>query len=56
MVQVAAARSKDIVWHFSREEVAGAARDAFEDAGLDIEVVHTVPEPIAGDHRPEAFD
>lgn len=54
--QVAAARGKDIEWHFSNEEVADAARDAFEDAGLDIEVVHTVPEPIAGERRPEAFD
>ncbi|MFI1416968.1 Tox-REase-5 domain-containing protein [Streptomyces sp. NPDC020731] len=54
--QVAAARGKDIEWHFSNEEVADAARDAFEDAGLDIEVVHTTPEPIAGDRRPEAFD
>ncbi|MFD7689308.1 Tox-REase-5 domain-containing protein [Streptomyces sp. NPDC059781] len=54
--QVAAARGKDIEWHFSNEEVADAARDAFEDAGLDIEVVHTAPEPIAGDRRPEAFD
>lgn len=54
--QVAAAQGKDIEWHFSNEEVADAARDAFEDAGLDIEVVHTAPEPIAGDRRPEAFD
>lgn len=54
--QVAAARGKDIEWHFSNEEVADAARDAFEDAGLDIEVVHTAPGPIAGDRRPEAFD
>ncbi|GHH90090.1 Tox-REase-5 domain-containing protein [Streptomyces capillispiralis] len=54
--QVEAARGKDVEWHFSNEEVADAARDAFEDAGLDIEVVHTDPEPIAGDRRPEAFD
>ncbi|WP_235618026.1 Tox-REase-5 domain-containing protein [Streptomyces sp. CB02400] len=54
--QVTAARGKDIEWHFSNEEVADAARDAFEDAGLDIEVVHTAPEPVAGDRRPEAFD
>lgn len=54
--QVEAARGKDVEWHFSNEEVADAARDAFEDAGLDIEVVHTAPEPIAGDRRPEAFD
>ncbi|GAA3495671.1 hypothetical protein GCM10019016_027710 [Streptomyces prasinosporus] len=54
--QVEAARGKDVEWHFSNEEVADAARDAFEDAGLDIEVVHTAPEPVAGDRRPEAFD
>lgn len=54
--QTEAARGKDVEWHFSNEEVADAARDAFEDAGLDIEVVHTSPEPIAGDRRPEAFD
>ncbi|MEU9355116.1 Tox-REase-5 domain-containing protein [Streptomyces griseoloalbus] len=54
--QVEAARGKDVEWHFSNEEVADAARDAFEDAGLDIEVVHTNPEPVAGDRRPEAFD
>ncbi|WP_030220398.1 Tox-REase-5 domain-containing protein [Streptomyces sp. NRRL WC-3626] len=54
--QTEAARGKDVEWHFSNEEVADAARDAFEDAGLDIEVVHTTPEPIAGDRRPEAFD
>ncbi|CAL9568603.1 hypothetical protein SUDANB15_04756 [Streptomyces sp. enrichment culture] len=54
--QVEAARGKDVEWHFSNEEVADAARDAFEDAGLDIEVVHTAPERVAGDRRPEAFD
>jgi hypothetical protein len=54
--QVEAARGKDVEWHFSNEEVADAARDAFEDAGLDIEVVHSAPEPVAGDRRPEAFD
>jgi Flp pilus assembly pilin Flp len=54
--QVEAARGKDVEWHFSNEEVADAARDAFEDAGLDIEVVHTAPKPVAGDRRPEAFD
>jgi hypothetical protein len=54
--QVEAARGRDVEWHFSNEEVADAARDAFEDAGLDIEVVHTDPERIAGDRRPEAFD
>ncbi|MFF8030266.1 Tox-REase-5 domain-containing protein [Streptomyces sp. NPDC016626] len=54
--QVAAARGKGIEWHFSNEEVADAARDAFEDAGLDIEVVHTAPDAVAGDRRPEAFD
>ncbi|WP_395574549.1 Tox-REase-5 domain-containing protein [Streptomyces sp. BK79] len=54
--QVEAARGKDVEWHFSNGEVADAARDAFEDAGLDIEVVHTSPEPVAGDRRPEAFD
>ncbi|MEU5222863.1 Tox-REase-5 domain-containing protein [Streptomyces toyocaensis] len=53
--QVSAAKGKDIEWHFSNEEVADAARDAFEDAGLDIEVVHTKPERVAGDRRPEAF-
>ncbi|MBQ1094071.1 Tox-REase-5 domain-containing protein [Streptomyces sp. B93] len=54
--QVEAARGKDVEWHFSNEEVADAARDAFEDAGLDIEVVHTRPEPTGGDRKPEAFD
>ncbi|MBT3151556.1 hypothetical protein HTV45_11785 [Streptomyces sp. CHD11] len=54
--QVSAANGKDIEWHFSNEEVADAARDAFEDAGLDIEVVHTRPDRIAGDRRPGAFD
>ncbi|GGW85537.1 hypothetical protein GCM10010297_02910 [Streptomyces malachitofuscus] len=54
--QVSAANGKDIEWHFSNEEVADAARDAFEDAGLDIEVVHTAPDRIAGDRKPEAFD
>ncbi|GAA2551423.1 hypothetical protein GCM10010398_43560 [Streptomyces fimbriatus] len=54
--QTEAARGKSIEWHFSNEEVADAARDVFEDAGLDIEVVHTAPEPVAGDRRPEAFD
>ncbi|MFD7277567.1 Tox-REase-5 domain-containing protein [Streptomyces sp. NPDC059862] len=54
--QSEAARGRGIEWHFSNPEVADAARDAFEDAGLDIEVVHTSPEPVAGDRRPEAFD
>lgn len=54
--QVSAANGKDIEWHFSNQEVADAARDAFDDAGLDIEVVHTQPDRIAGDRRPEAFD
>ncbi|MFJ5560002.1 Tox-REase-5 domain-containing protein [Streptomyces sp. NPDC093250] len=54
--QVSAANGKDIEWHFSNEEVADAARDAFEDAGLDIEVVHTAPDRIAGERKPEAFD
>ncbi|WP_149547403.1 Tox-REase-5 domain-containing protein [Streptomyces marokkonensis] len=54
--QASAANGKDIEWHFSNQEVADAARDAFEDAGLDIEVVHTAPERVAGDRRPEAFD
>ncbi|MYS28176.1 hypothetical protein GTW38_14805, partial [Streptomyces sp. SID7804] len=53
--QVSAANGKDIEWHFSNEEVADAARDAFDDANLDIEVVHTAPAPVAGDRRPEAF-
>lgn len=54
--QVSAANGKGIEWHFSNQEVADAARDAFEDAGLDIEVVHTAPDRIAGDRKPEAFD
>ncbi|MGW3724885.1 Tox-REase-5 domain-containing protein [Streptomyces sp. NPDC000851] len=54
--QSEAARGRGIEWHFSNPEVADAARDAFEDAGLDIEVVHTGPEPVAGDRRPEAFN
>ncbi|MFI9821675.1 Tox-REase-5 domain-containing protein [Streptomyces sp. NPDC052013] len=54
--QTEAARGKPVEWHFSNEEVADAARDAFEDAGLDIEVVHTAPNPVAGDRKPEAFD
>ncbi|MFI8087195.1 Tox-REase-5 domain-containing protein [Streptomyces sp. NPDC086080] len=54
--QVSAANGKGIEWHFSNEEVADAARDAFEDAGLDIEVVHSAPDRIAGERRPEAFD
>ncbi|MFE0551726.1 Tox-REase-5 domain-containing protein [Streptomyces pilosus] len=54
--QVSAANGKDIEWHFSNEEVADAAREAFENAGLDIEVVHTRPADIAGGRKPEAFD
>ncbi|GAA1427939.1 hypothetical protein GCM10009601_40050 [Streptomyces thermospinosisporus] len=54
--QVEAARGKSVEWHFSNREVADAARDAFEDAGLDIEVVHTPAKPVAGDRRPEQFD
>ena len=53
--QVSAANGKDIEWHFSNEEVADAARDAFDDANLDIEVVPTASAPVAGDRRPEAF-
>ncbi|CAL9435970.1 Tox-REase-5 domain-containing protein [Streptomyces sp. enrichment culture] len=53
--QTEAARGKGVEWHFSNEEVADAARDAFEDAGLDIEVVHTRPGPVAGERRPGAF-
>ncbi|WP_432057223.1 Tox-REase-5 domain-containing protein [Streptomyces sp. bgisy022] len=54
--QTEAARGKGLEWHFSNEEVADAARDAFEDAGLDIEVVHTRPGPVAGERKPGAFD
>ncbi|MGW7220094.1 Tox-REase-5 domain-containing protein [Streptomyces sp. NPDC054826] len=54
--QTEAARGHDVEWHFSNEEVADAARDAFEEAGLDIEVVHSAPEPVAGGRRPGAFD
>ncbi len=54
--QVSAANGKDIEWHFSNKEVADAAREAFENAGLDIEVVHTRQADIAGGRKPEAFD
>ncbi|WP_431985970.1 Tox-REase-5 domain-containing protein [Streptomyces griseoflavus] len=54
--QVSAANGKGIEWHFSNKEVADAAREAFENAGLDIEVVHTRPADIAGGRKPEAFD
>ncbi|GAA2395135.1 hypothetical protein GCM10010420_20700 [Streptomyces glaucosporus] len=39
--QVDAAGGKPVEWHFSNKNVADAAREAFEDAGVNVKVVHT---------------
>ncbi|MFP8907109.1 Tox-REase-5 domain-containing protein, partial [Streptomyces atacamensis] len=39
--QVNAAGGKPVEWHFSNKSAAEAAQEAFEDAGINVKVVHT---------------
>lgn len=54
--QIEAANGKAIEWHFSNPDVAKAARRAFRDEGLNVKVVYTKPQPVAGARKPGSFD
>lgn len=43
--QVRAANGKPVEWNFSNKQAADAAQKAFDDAGVDVDVVHTPWKP-----------
>lgn len=45
--QVDAARGKPVEWHLSDPDVAEAARELFEDRGIDVKVINT-PDDVTG--------